>query len=84
MKSEYIFQENDFVSPKECSEDRHKELEQRVERINLLTVGGGTENAGSLLGIFESYALMGGGQFKINFRRKILYSIPNLGINLGT
>lgn len=84
MKSEYILQENDFVSPKECSEDRHKELEQKVERTNLLTVGSGTENAGSLQGIFESYALMGGGQFKINFRRKILYLIPNHKVNLGT
>lgn len=80
----YILQENDFVSPKECSEDRHKELELMVERINLLTVGCGTENAGSLLGIFKSYALWGGGQFKMNFRRKILYLVPNHGINLGT
>lgn len=80
----YILQENDFVSPKECSEDRHKELEQRVEGINLLTVGCGTENTGSLLGIFKSYALWGGGQFKMNFRRKILYLVPNHGINLGT
>lgn len=31
----YIFQEDDFVSSKECSEDRNEEIEQMVERINL-------------------------------------------------
>lgn len=31
----YIFQEDDFVSSKECSVDRNEEIEQMVERINL-------------------------------------------------
>lgn len=34
-KVRYILQEDDFVSSKECSEDRNEEIEQMVERINL-------------------------------------------------